>query len=121
MSGRRKDWSPEMAYIVVREHGYSGNFIVCARGDWRGGPIHGYAATRKEALKIARERLGELDDRITLELMEAREAEAREKQREAREARLVALGYELPTAEQRAQNLREITDHLLHGSGKTRG
>jgi len=41
--------------------------------------------------------------------------------REAREARLVALGYELPSEEQRAQNVREITDHLLHGSGKTRG
>lgn len=115
MSGRRKGWSPEMAYLVVREHGYSGNFIVIERGDWRGGPILGYAATRKEALKIARVRLGELDDRITLELMEAREAEAREKQREAREARLKAAGFELPSEEQRAQNVREITDHFCKG------
>lgn len=39
---------------------------------------------------------------------------------DVREARLKAAGFELPSAEQRAQNVREITDHLLHGSG-TRG
>ena len=108
---KRKTWtrlSPEMAYLVVREYGRFGPFRVIERRDWGGGPIHGYAATRKKALWI-------LDDLLTLELMDAREAEALEARAKAREARLVALGFELPSDEQRAQNIREITDHFCQG------
>jgi hypothetical protein len=143
------------------EHGWSGNYVVRERREWGGGPIHGHAATRREALRLARELTGERDDRESLARMEANERHAEAARlatlwiarptqgyaiwstdgpvwiedlgeeegfcqrwtpiptaEESREARLVALGYELPSAEQRAQNVREITDHLLHGSGK---
>ena len=39
----------------------------------------------------------------------------RDRWHDRREARLVALGFELPSDEQRAQNIREITDHFCQG------